>query len=114
MVRYVVYDSSGNIVKFGACRERDVHLQAGPGQHVMEVPAGAEHFNDLDFRVIDGKLEKRPQEEIASRIAAKVARIKVRMDQATKRDEALADIIEGKIALGLAIITLAKILKGEL
>lgn len=114
MVRYAVYDNQGNILKFGTCRERDLQLQARTGESVMEVPAGMDHFNDLDFRVVDSKLEKRPQAEIAARAAAKAERIRERLEQATKRDQVLQDIIDGKVVPGQAMIALAKVLKGEI
>ena len=60
MKNYIVYDESGTIVRTGICPKNMVKIQAQKGELIMEGKA-----NDIEDRVINGKIIRKTEREIA-------------------------------------------------
>jgi hypothetical protein len=57
-VDFVVYDTTGRILRTGRCNPEDLQAQAGPGEFVLEDTA-----DDLTQKVVDGKVLFKTREE---------------------------------------------------
>lgn len=61
MIRFIIHDKDGNIIRSGMCQQETLEYQANDGEHVMTVDG------DIDqecHKVIDGKIikiEKEPE-----------------------------------------------------
>ena len=60
MKNYIVYDESGTILRTGICPKNMVKIQAQKDEFIMEGIA-----NDIEYRVINGKIVRKTEEEIA-------------------------------------------------
>ena len=58
-MNYIIYDKDGNILKTGICPQDIVQLQAGTDEFVMEGIA-----NDIEDRIIKGKIVRKSEAEI--------------------------------------------------
>jgi len=114
MIKYAVYDSSGNILRRGTCRDADFKLQAktGMGERVIEIPKDVEIDNEQFFEVIEGKIKRNPSKEAAVK-AASAAVKKSADDRAIARDQRLQDIVDKKGSVDERLANLARILRGE-
>jgi hypothetical protein len=61
MKNYIVYNSKGEILKTGICPDDMIDIQAKADEIVMEGQC-----NDIEEKVVDGKIEKKTEEEIAA------------------------------------------------
>ena len=60
MKNYIVYDESGTILRTGICPENMVKIQAQENELVLEGEA-----NDVECRIINGKIVRKTEKEIA-------------------------------------------------
>ena len=61
MKNYIVYNRDGEILRTGMCPDSMVRIQAqGEGELVMEGKA-----NDIEHKIINGKIIRKTEEEIA-------------------------------------------------
>jgi hypothetical protein len=113
MVKFVVYDANGNILRRGSCRDKDLLLQARPGEQVMEIPKDMEISNEQYFEVQEGKLRHSPSREAAVKAASAAAK-KAGDDRVRARIQLLQDIIDRKGTVDERLANLAKVLRGDI
>jgi hypothetical protein len=61
MKKFIVYNSTGKILRTGSCKDADLDLQAQAGEFVMEVTG---NVNDALQKVVDGKVVDKDPSEI--------------------------------------------------
>ena len=66
MIKYIVYNNDGIILRTGTCLESDMHLQCGTDEYIMEGEA-----DDVTQKILDGNIVDKPEsppsnEELAS------------------------------------------------
>jgi hypothetical protein len=110
--RFAVHDSSGRILRIGTCQDRDLELQARPGESVVEIPKDVEVEDEQYFEIKEGKLSHNPAKE-ASIKAARIAAGEASRTREADRQRRLQDIIDGKGTTDQRLAELAKIVKGS-
>jgi hypothetical protein len=101
-MKYIVYDTSGRIIRYGVCPENDFLNQAhNPGETVMEGEADDSKHCIVDGEVVEFSAEKK-EEEAAIKLVEQVADdkeriIRLRMDYIL-RTQAITELTkEGKL-----------------
>jgi hypothetical protein len=59
MKKYIVHDETGKILRTGICPASMLRMQAQRGEFAIEGEA-----NDIEHKIIDGKIIRKPQVEI--------------------------------------------------
>ena len=56
MVRFVIHNAAGSILRVGSCAESDLAIQVGAGESLVKLPADYAAFNDDDYVIVNSKL----------------------------------------------------------
>lgn len=75
---FVVYDSTGSILRTGTCEDADVNLQAQPGEYVLEATANCEK-DCVDVSTKSVLVGAKPAAAVAAVKAETYAEIRQRM-----------------------------------